>query len=317
MGETIIRVNKSENPYVQIDKFFIDKDERLSWRATGILTYLLAKPNGWEVCITDIVKRKKDGRDAVYAGLKELEDAGYVVREQHRSDGGKFGAYTYIVNERPINTGTSTAYGFTGYGSTGYGSTVSGESDTNNNNIINNKVSKKHLLLSQAPNTLQNHEEEAEKKPPAFEQKANNSTKPKLRRTKTETEDIIPHNEIVEAYHLHCSSLPRVIKVTDARKKQIAARWKENSDISFFADLFQLIEKSDFLTNRGNINRNGWSCTFDWALNDQNMTKILEGRYSNKTIAPAQPQKEPQYSGWGHNVPDYVRQIAEMSARRS
>ncbi len=142
-------------------------------------------------------------------------------------------------------------------------------------------------------------------------------SKPKPRRTKTQTEDTVPYSEIVEAYHLHCPSLPHVIKVTDARKKQIAARWKENSSISFFADLFQLIEKSDFLTNRGNINKNGWSCTFDWALNDQNMTKILEGRYSNKTIAPAQPQKEPQYSGWGHNVPDYVRQIAEMSARRS
>jgi len=127
----------------------------------------------------------------------------------------------------------------------------------------------------------------------------------------------VPYNEIVASYHEHCPSLPRVLKITDARKKQIAARWKDNKEnITVFADFFQRIEKSDFLTNKSNTNRNGWICTMDWILNDQNMTKILEGRYDNKIAVPVQTQKEPQYIGWGPNIPDYVRQIAEESARR-
>jgi len=128
----------------------------------------------------------------------------------------------------------------------------------------------------------------------------------------------VPYGDVVALYHEHCPSLPHVLKITDARKKQIAARWKDNNyDRVIFAEFFQLIVKSDFLTNRTGENRNGWSCTFDWALNEQSMTKILEGRYDNKVSAPVQTQTEPQYAGWGHNVPDYVRQIAEASAQRN
>jgi|GEM_PF-5761035 len=151
------------------------------------------------------------------------------------------------------------------------------------------------------------------------DEKLNESANPKSKRQKNQTAAAtVPYNEIVASYHEHCPSLPRVLKVTDARKKQIAARWKDNDcNFALFTEFFQRIEKSDFLTNRSGANRNGWSCTFDWALNDQNMTKILEGRYDNKIHVPVQTQKEPQYSGWGPIVPDYVRQLAEESAQRS
>lgn len=143
----------------------------------------------------------------------------------------------------------------------------------------------------------------------------NTPTDIKKKRHKNQNTATIPWNEIVALYHEHCPSLPRVLKVTDARKKQIAARWKDNEGLDVFADFFKRIEKSDFLTNRSSTNRNGWICTFDWALNDQNMTKVLEGRYDNKVSVPVQTLTEPQYSGWGHNVPDYVRQIVERSTQ--
>ena len=68
---TIIRVEKKER-YAVIDKRFLDEDDRLSWKATGQLTYLLAKPNGWEVKLSDLIARKKDKRDSVRTGLREL-----------------------------------------------------------------------------------------------------------------------------------------------------------------------------------------------------------------------------------------------------
>ena len=148
-----------------------------------------------------------------------------------------------------------------------------------------------------------------------FDERQSTPTDIKKKRHKNQDTATIPCNEIVALYHEHCPSLPRVLKVTDARKKQIAARWKDNEGLDVFADFFKRIEKSDFLTNRSSMNRNGWICTFDWALNDQNMTKVLEGRYDNKVSIPVQAQTEPQYSGWGHNVPDYVRQIVERSAQ--
>lgn len=96
---SIIRVSKRENPFVMIDKTMLS-DNRLSWKAKGILTYLLSKPNDWEVRVTDIIKQSKDGRDAVYSGIKELEQYGYIKREQIR-DNGTFKGLRYVVFETP------------------------------------------------------------------------------------------------------------------------------------------------------------------------------------------------------------------------
>lgn len=99
--KTIIRTRKNrENPYVMIDKFGLN-DERLSWKAKGLLAYLLSKPDDWTIRINDLIKRSKDGRDAVKAGLRELELYGYLSRHQHRDETGKFGDIEYIIYERP------------------------------------------------------------------------------------------------------------------------------------------------------------------------------------------------------------------------
>jgi hypothetical protein len=78
----IIRVSKRAN-YSTIDNHFVN-DGGLSWQATGLLTYLLSKPDHWSVSIADLVKRKTDGRFAVMGILRELEDAGYLKRERTR-----------------------------------------------------------------------------------------------------------------------------------------------------------------------------------------------------------------------------------------
>lgn len=97
----IVRVSKRENPFVQIDKCGIN-DERLSWKAKGLLVYLLSKPDDWKVWVKDLVKRAKDGEKAVYSGLEELEQNGYISRMQVRKEDGTFGSMEYVVHERPI-----------------------------------------------------------------------------------------------------------------------------------------------------------------------------------------------------------------------
>lgn len=95
------RVHKGkENPYVMLDKTSVN-DSSLSWKAKGILVYLLSKPDDWRVIESDIVKHARDGRDSVRAGLRELERAGYIVRAQEHGQDGKFQMVSYEVYERP------------------------------------------------------------------------------------------------------------------------------------------------------------------------------------------------------------------------
>jgi len=104
-SNTIIRTNKRENPYVMIDKYGLN-DERISWKAKGLLAYLLSKPDDWQVYERDLIKRSTDGRDAVRTALRELETYGYLSRRQVRGENGSFGHVEYVIYERPIEEET-------------------------------------------------------------------------------------------------------------------------------------------------------------------------------------------------------------------
>ncbi len=56
-------------------------DSRLSWKARGLLAYLLSLPDGWDIAVRDLVHRGPDGRDAVYTVLHGLKACGYLTEE--------------------------------------------------------------------------------------------------------------------------------------------------------------------------------------------------------------------------------------------
>lgn len=104
-SKTIIRTAKNrENPYVMINKHFLS-DERLSWKAKGLLAYLLSKPDDWRVLVVDLIKQSKDGEKAVRSGLNELEQCGYLENNPVRhTEGSKKGQIIYwekVVYEYP------------------------------------------------------------------------------------------------------------------------------------------------------------------------------------------------------------------------
>jgi hypothetical protein len=76
-------------------------DERLSWKARGLLSYLLSKPDGWRVIVEALIKEAPDGRDAVNSGLRELEKFGYLVRSRTRGGNGQFDGNDTEIHERP------------------------------------------------------------------------------------------------------------------------------------------------------------------------------------------------------------------------
>ncbi|MGB4498918.1 MAG: hypothetical protein WBI40_09470 [Methylococcaceae bacterium] len=70
-------------------------DTRLDWRDLGLLTYLLSKPDNWEVSVAHLQKERKTGRYAIYESLKNLTAAGYVKGRA------KQGGFEYEVFDVP------------------------------------------------------------------------------------------------------------------------------------------------------------------------------------------------------------------------
>lgn len=100
---SIVRAPRPKGNFYILDKR-ISEDCNLSWGARGMLIFLLGKPDNWRVSIQNLVNEtsgsnRKSGRDAVYAFLAELKDAGYITVFQNRSESGAFGETDYLVHE--------------------------------------------------------------------------------------------------------------------------------------------------------------------------------------------------------------------------
>lgn len=98
---SIIRL-KNRDKWVVIDKKPIE-DANISWQAKGLLTYLLSKPNDWQVHISQLSKASKNGRDSTRATVQELVDCGYIIRTQVRDTKGHFKEWEYLVCEESIS----------------------------------------------------------------------------------------------------------------------------------------------------------------------------------------------------------------------
>lgn len=77
---------------------------RLSFKARGLMAYMLSLPDDWKFYVKELVKHSdRDGRDAVLSGLKELEKVGYLQRTTHRNKG-KFDSVDYLLVDVPVST---------------------------------------------------------------------------------------------------------------------------------------------------------------------------------------------------------------------
>lgn len=95
---SIIRIHKTSN-YSVISNTPLN-DERLSWRAKGIAAYLLTKPDDWRINADHLHKVGREGRDAVRAALKELEEAGYLHRTKEQDEKGRWHTVS-VLHEVP------------------------------------------------------------------------------------------------------------------------------------------------------------------------------------------------------------------------
>lgn len=89
----------------------------------------------------------------------------------------------------------------------------------------------------------------------------------------------IDYQQIIDLFNTICVSFPSVRSLSEARKKAIKARLNTYT-VDDFKQCFENAEASSFL--KGSNNRN-WTATFDWLIKDQNMAKVLDGNYNDKS----------------------------------
>ncbi|MFC9786397.1 replication protein [Rhodococcus sp. NPDC127528] len=75
-------------------------DARLSFRARGVLMWLLSKPADWRTRSEAIADQSPtEGRDAIRTAMRELEGLGYLVREKVQDDRGRWHTLQTIYEE--------------------------------------------------------------------------------------------------------------------------------------------------------------------------------------------------------------------------
>ena len=79
------KIQKNEN-FTIVDNEYL-RDENLSFKAKGILTYFLSLPGDWVIYFDEIITHSKDGIRSFRSGIDELIKEGYIRRYPIREDG--------------------------------------------------------------------------------------------------------------------------------------------------------------------------------------------------------------------------------------
>lgn len=95
----VYRVNKTRG-YTVMANYHL-RDKNLSLKAVGLLSKMLSFNDGWQFSTKGLSMICKEGPDAVLAAIRELEDAGYLVRHQSRDEKGRMSSMIFEIYEKP------------------------------------------------------------------------------------------------------------------------------------------------------------------------------------------------------------------------
>ncbi len=77
------------------------RDTELSLKSKGLLSMMLSLPEEWNYTTRGLAAICKEGADCIGSALRELEQAGYIVRNRIRDSKGKIVDVEYIIYETP------------------------------------------------------------------------------------------------------------------------------------------------------------------------------------------------------------------------
>ena len=77
------------------------KDKNLTYKAKGLLSFMLSLPDDWDYSMNGLVAISKENISAIRSALKELEQNHYLIRTRHQKSNGQF-EYDYTIYEKPL-----------------------------------------------------------------------------------------------------------------------------------------------------------------------------------------------------------------------
>jgi len=99
----IIRVERAAGNFAVMHKGFL-ADDRLSFKAKGVLAYCLSKHDSWKVVVANLVNQSTDGKAAVLTALRELRLYGYYEKNPVRDACGKILQWEGVIREVPADS---------------------------------------------------------------------------------------------------------------------------------------------------------------------------------------------------------------------
>ena len=95
----VFRVEKTKDYTIMSNHHL--KDRRLSLKAKGLLSMMLSLPKEWDYTLKGLARISREGVDAIREAVRELEQAGYVVRSRTRNRKGQLANAEYIFTSIP------------------------------------------------------------------------------------------------------------------------------------------------------------------------------------------------------------------------
>lgn len=149
----VFRIEKTRDYTVMSNHHLRNTD--LSLKAKGLLSLMLSLPEEWDYTTKGLARICKDGVDSICAGVRELEDHGYVVRERVRNANGQLGAIEYTILEQPRPPEPK------------WEKPEQENPDQLNIDISSNQISKKDLSSTEISNPIQSNPQPLTGFPPA------------------------------------------------------------------------------------------------------------------------------------------------------
>lgn len=105
------RVRRRAGGYVHVPNDVANDDQQLSYKALGLLVYMLSRPEGWAFSRDRLcrgteglavagqrTRAAREGREAVATALRELTAAGYYRTRRVPIDGGRWATVTEVTD---------------------------------------------------------------------------------------------------------------------------------------------------------------------------------------------------------------------------
>lgn len=95
----VFRVEKTRDYTIMANHHL--KNRELTLKAKGLMSVMLSLPDNWDYTLVGLSRISREGVDAIWEAVKELERAGYVIRNRVRNEKGQLTDTEYVIYEQP------------------------------------------------------------------------------------------------------------------------------------------------------------------------------------------------------------------------